>query len=117
LACRGPSPSYLVFLYEQLTLFKLKSLTKDRPHKVVQVFDFLDVFSQSDLVDQHLLCELYLHEHAFQTDRQFNIVPFVGDVQLRAFTSYVNNHVKWKNAFKSIHTNEEGCQLWIRVEL
>ena len=31
---RAPSPSYQVFLYEQLTLFKLKALKEGRPYQL-----------------------------------------------------------------------------------
>ena len=42
LSCRGPSLSYSVFLYEQMTLFKLKSLKEGRPHQLFTVPQFLD---------------------------------------------------------------------------
>ena len=39
-------------------------------------------------------------------DYTFNPVPFVGDVQLRAFTSYTINQVKWKKSFDTFEENQ-----------
>jgi hypothetical protein len=64
-----------------------------------------------------LLCELYLHEHACQLDKRFNMTPFVGHIQLRAFTSFFNNQVTWLNGFQTVHTNEGSSTLWIISEL
>ena len=69
LICRNPSPSYSIFLYEQLTLFKMKSIVEDQPHKITLVPEFLENFFQSGITNQHFLCELYLHEHACQLDK------------------------------------------------
>ena len=83
LSCRGPYPSYLVFLYEQMTLFRLKSLTEGRDHQLVTIPQFLDTLSQSDFSKQNLLCEFYLHEVACPMNIQFNPIPHIGDVHLR----------------------------------
>jgi len=117
LICRNPSPSYYVVLYEQLTLFKMKAIMEDWPHKITLVLEFLETFFQSGITYQHFLWELYLHEHACQLDKRFNMTPFVGDIQLRAFTSFVNNQITWLNSFQMVHTNEGASTLWIRSEL
>jgi hypothetical protein len=106
----------LIFLHEQLTLFKLKSIKEGRPYKMISASEFLETFSQSDFSDQHFLCELYLHEQACLLDIKFNLVPYVGDVQLRAFTYFVNNQEKWWNSFHTIQKNEGEATLWIRGE-
>jgi len=116
LICRSPSPSYSIFLYEQMTLFKIKAVKEGRPHKIALSFDFMDTFSHSEIEEQHLLCELYLHEFACPMDRRYNITPLVGDIQIRSFTSFVNNHVTWRNAFQTVRKNEVNASLWIRGE-
>ena len=58
LSCRAPSPSYLVFLFEQLTLFKLRAIKEGIPYKFVTSSQFLDAFAQSDFSKESLLCEL-----------------------------------------------------------
>jgi hypothetical protein len=75
-----PSLSYPVFLNEQLTLFKLKAIKEGRPYKFISASEFLEKNSPSDFLDQHFLCEIYLHEQACMLDTKFNHVPYVGDV-------------------------------------
>ena len=61
---RAPSPSYPVFLYEQLTFFKLKYLKEGRPFRLTPSAQFLETFMESSFTEQNLLCEFYLHEMA-----------------------------------------------------
>jgi len=39
-------------------------------------------------------------------DETFNLVPYVGDIQLTAFTSYIVNQVRWKRAFDTFESNQ-----------
>ena len=66
--------------------------------------------------EQNLLCDLYLHDMACPMDIRSNPTPYLGDVQLRAFASFINNHVQWENAFHTISQNEANSNLWIRSE-
>lgn len=50
-------------------------------------------------------------------DRQFNISPYVGDIQLHAFSSFVQNQVRWELAYSSAKHNEKNVTLWVRGEL
>ena len=75
-----------------------------------------ETFLRSNFEDQNLLCELYLHEMAFPLDRHSNLVPFSGDVRLRAFASFVSNHVQWERSFQTFSHNESHTNLWIRSE-
>jgi hypothetical protein len=99
-----------------MTLFKIKAVKEGRPHKIALNFDFMDTFSHSEIEEKHLLCELYLHEFSCPLDRRYNITPLVGDIQIRAFTSFVNNHFRWRNAFQTLRKNEVNASLWIRGE-
>ena len=96
---RAPSPSYPVFLYEQFTWFKFKSLKEGRPYEVASSTQFMETFIKSSFTEQNLLCELYLHELAFPIVRHSNPAPYLGDVQLRAFASFFSNHVQWGDSF------------------
>ena len=49
-------------------------------------------------------------------DRHSNAVPFVGDVQLRAFSSFVSNHAQWEMSFQTFSHNEAHANLWIQSE-
>ena len=89
---RAPSPSYPIFLYEQLTLFKSKALKEGRPFKLTPSAQFLETFLERSFTEQNLLCEFYLHEMDFHLDLHSNHDPYLGDVQLRDFSSFVNDH-------------------------
>ena len=90
---RALYPSYPVFLYEKLTLFKLKSLKEGRPFKLTPSSQFLETFMESSLTEQNLLCEFYLHEMDIPMELHSNPTPYLGDVQLREFSYFVNNHL------------------------
>ena len=96
LCCRKPSPSYPIFLYEQLYLFQLRAIQADKPYQINNPSSFLKAYSSVDSVDQHLLCELYLHEYICMMDRKFIMTPYVGDIQLHDFASFVQNQVRWE---------------------
>ena len=66
--------------------------------------------------DQHLLCEAYFHNEAIPENRALNINPLVGDVQLRAFTSFLLNQITWQNDFTTVSNNEDKRSIWIRPE-
>ena len=89
---RVPSSSYPVFLFEQFVWFKLRAVKEGRSFEITTSAKFLETFLRSNFEDQNLLCELYLHEMACPLDRHSNPVPFLGDVQLSAFASFVSNH-------------------------
>ena len=76
----APSPSYMVFLYEKLNLFKLKSLKEGRRYQLASSAKFLETFMESSFTEQNLLCEFYLHEMACPMDLHSNPTPYLGDV-------------------------------------
>ena len=71
---------------------------------------------ESSFTEQNLLCELYLLEMACPLDRYSNPAPYLGDVHLRDFSSFVSNHVQWESSFQTISQNEANSNLWIRHE-
>ena len=113
---RAPYPSYMVFLYEHMNLIKLKSLKEGRPYQLTPSAQFLETFVERNFTEHSLLCELYLHEMACPMEILSKTAPYLGDVQLRAFSSFVNNHVQWENYFQKICHNEASSNLWIRSE-
>ena len=94
-----PYPSYPVFMYEQFTWFKLKALKERRPYEVASSAHFLDTFMERKFTKNNLLCEIYFHEMACPLDHHSNPTPYLGDVQLRAFATFVSNHVQWEDSF------------------
>ena len=116
LATRRPSFNYAAFLREQLTFLQIKAVRDGRPHQVITSEQFIETFAEAPRNDQNLLYELYLHNEAMSKDRKMNILPLVGDIQLRAFMSFLANQLTWQNAFMSAKHNEENCLLWICPE-
>lgn len=66
----------------------------------------MQTFAQAPKSDKNLLCELYLHNEAMSEDRTTNLIPVVGDIQLRAFTAFLANQLTWQNAYTSGQYNE-----------
>jgi hypothetical protein len=116
LATRKPSCNYSLFLMERLTWFQIKSIIEGKLHGVIQPTYFVKTFVAASIRDQHLLCEAYFHNEAIPENRLLNINPLVGDVQIRAFTSFLYNQILWQNDFLSAKHNEDNRLLWIRPE-
>jgi hypothetical protein len=116
LATRKPSCNYSLFLMERLIWFQIKSIIEGKPHEVIQSADFIKTFVAASTRDQHLLCEAYFHNEAIPENRLLNINPLVGDVQLRAFTSFLLNQIIWQGDFSAAKSNEDNRLLWIRPE-
>jgi hypothetical protein len=116
MATRKPSCNYSLFLIERLTWFQIKSIIEGKSHEVIQPTDFVKTFLAASTRDQHLLCEAYFHNEAIPGNRLLNINPLVGDVQLRAFTSFLYNQISWQSDFSAAKHNEDNKLLWIRPE-
>ena len=116
MSSRYPSPSYPIFLYEQLTLFKLKALKEGRPYKLASSAQFLETFMERSFTEQNLLCELDLHKMACPMHLHSNPYRYLGYVQLRAFSSFISNHVQCDSSFQTISQNEANFNFWIWSE-
>jgi hypothetical protein len=116
IATRKPSCNYSLFLVERLIWFQIKSIVEGKPYEVIEPTDFVKTFLAASTKDQHLLCEAYFHNEAIPENRLLNINPLVGDVQLRAFTSFLYNQILWQSNFSTVRNNEENKRLWIRPE-
>jgi hypothetical protein len=116
IATRKPSCNYSLFLVERLIWFQIKSIVEGKPYEVIEPTDFVKTFLAASIKDQHLLCEGYFHNEAIPENRRLNINPLVGDVQLRAFTSFLYNQILWQSNFSTVSHNEDKKLLWIRPE-
>ena len=99
-----------------MTLFNLKALKEGRPYQLKNSPQFLERFIHSDFGQKFFLFELYLHNMECYANFKSNLVPYLGDVQLRDFTSFVSNHVQWRDSFQTINRNEGNSTLYIRDE-
>ena len=113
LGTRVPSSSYPVLLFKQFVWFKLRAVKEGSSFVITTSAKFLETFLRSSFEDQNLLCELYLHEMACPLNHHSNPIPFSGDVQLRAFDSFVSNHAQLKRYFQTFSHNEAHSNLWV----
>jgi hypothetical protein len=113
LVARKPSFNYSLFLMERLTFFQINSIKEGRPHAILNPADFVRTFAEASTMDQHLLCEVYLHNEAILENRQLNLNPLVGDIQIRALTSFLNNQIIWQDEFLDAKHNEDNRLLRI----
>jgi hypothetical protein len=116
MATRKPSRNYSLFLMERLMWFQVRSIIEGKPYEVISSIDFMQTFEATSTKDQHFLCEAYFHNEAILENRTLNMNPLVGDVQLRAFTSFLLNQITWQGDFSAAKNNEDKRSLWIRPE-
>jgi hypothetical protein len=116
MATRKPSRNYSLFLMERLMWFQLRSIIEGKPYEVISSIDFMQTFEAASTKDQHFLCEAYFHNEAILENRTLNMNPLVGDVQLKAFTSFLLNQITWQGDFSAAKNNEDKRSLWIRPE-
>ena len=62
------------------------------------------------------MCEFYMHGFILEMEQKFNVRPFLGDIQLREFVSFMLNQMKWDLTFTTFEANQVACPLKIRVE-
>lgn len=57
-----------------------------------------------------------MHGFILEMEHKFNVGPFLGNIQLRAFVSFVLNQMKWDLAFTTFKANQVACPLKIRED-
>ena len=88
---RCPTTTYVVFLQEQYLYFQLTSVCEEFPYQFENCIEFLELVRESDLQRKYLMCELYMQGFILEMEQKFNVGPFLGDIQLRAFVSFMLN--------------------------
>ena len=116
LACRAPAKNYALFLLERYLQLKIKAVKAGAPIQINTVNDFIDYCKHYGVKVQRLLCEFYLHNLVLDQETELNPGPFVGDIQLQAFISFGVNQIKWLKAYNTFQRQENGLDLWVRVE-
>lgn len=111
MACRPPANCYALFLHEKYWFFCLESTHQELSHIIEDPMQLL-----RNHINHHFLCELYMHDYILGADQSFNPVPFVGDIQLRDFTSFVTNQVKWKKSLDTFEADQANRPLMIKME-
>ena len=78
-----------MFLNERWTVFRLKQLAAGKPYKVDSPQVFIDIFFTVSGHEHDLLSELYLFNFLLPNYVRWNPNPYVGDVQLGDFFSFI----------------------------
>jgi hypothetical protein len=78
--------------------------------------DFLDAYQGCNMEERARLCEFYLHNLILPHPYNWNPNPYVGDVQLMAFASWLRHEEMRAEEFKKYKEEELQTPLWIRVE-
>ena len=104
LACRSPTTTY-AFLQEQYLYFQLTLVYEQLHYQFKDYMEFLEAIQQSNLHRQHLMCELYMHDFILEMEQKFNVGHFLGDIELRAFVSFMLNEMKWDLPFTTFEEN------------
>ena len=104
--CHPPASSYALFLHEQFIFFYLESIKKEISHEIEDGVQFLQILRAHDLETQNLMCELYMHGYLLHENKEFNPVPYVGDIHLRALTSNTLNQISWQKTSNTFEANQ-----------
>ena len=86
------------------------------PYQFKNYMEFLESVRERDLHRQHVMCELYMHVFILEMEQKFNVGPFLGDIQVRAFVSFMLNQMKWDLDFTTFKSNQVACPLKIRAK-
>lgn len=89
--CRPCTSFYSLFLHECFLLFCMESIKNEVSYEIEYGVQFLQIMRSHDVPTQHLMCEFYLHGYLLHLGKEFNPVLYVGDIHLRALTSYTFN--------------------------
>jgi hypothetical protein len=98
LLCITPSRIHSMYLHDSWNQFRIKILASGRLHKIVNPKEIINVFLHAEDHENNLLSELYLFNFVLPNHTCWNPNPFVGDVQLRAFTSFIYSLVQWRDS-------------------
>lgn len=94
LNCQPPSPVYALYLKGQRIHIEVEYLVSNLSFDLKEIGNIVHNVFSGILERQNLLCELYLHNFVFPTNTVWNPYHFVGDINLRAFQSYLQNEIQ-----------------------
>ena len=111
---RSPSYLYSVLLKEKLISFRLSMVTMGYNDQIETKDQFIVAFSRRDNEEQDFLYELYMHNLIMVDYEDWYPNPHVGELQLRAFMSFMRNQLKWNNDATCVENIVWEDALWVR---
>lgn len=106
ISCRSPARVYSMYLHEQWVGLQMIRLNNNKKFMMGNVDDFVDIYNDSSTREKDLLCELYQFKFFLEHELEWNPNPVVGDIQLRAFSSFIQNQIKWEIGMKFFYKLE-----------
>ena len=106
---------FILCVFKRTTcIFRLSMVTMGYNDHIETEDQFIASFSRSNEEEQDILCELYMHNLVMIDYEYWDPNPGVGDIQMRAFMSFMRNHLRWNNAAIAIENIEWEDALWVR---
>jgi len=96
-------------------MFKKNVSFNNKPFQVEYIHGFIEAYRTCMNLEKYFLYELYQHNFLLSLNKKWNPNLDVGDVQLRAFVSYLRNQDSWVESLKICKCNFERI-LWVRGE-
>ena len=62
------------------------------------------------------MCELYMHGYFLRHDQAVKLISFMGDINLKYFSSYTIYQIKWRKAYDTFEENQVIRTLMMRKE-
>lgn len=116
ITCRPPPRIYAKFLKEQFILFQLMLTLKDINAKFKLAQEFYGLYQTLPSWKKNLLCEFYVHNFTILSKNQWNHLPYIGDIHLRALISQMHNETNYDRQLNNYKDEERIKPLSLRVE-
>lgn len=108
-----PSPIYSILLKKELISLHARALATWAPCYNNIVDQFLELYKCLDELGKNLIYEIYQHDLVVTWYNEWDTNPYVGNVHIRSFASFMNNQLKWRKAMGFVEKFEktEGMRL------
>ena len=114
--CRQPAKYYGLYLKDQWLQFQINTLAQRGISQIQNPQQFSELCSTSLSEDKAKLAEFYLHNLALPNEVSWDPNIALGDMQLMAFTSWLNHEDQRAAEAKSVMNREVSDPLFIRAE-
>jgi len=108
-----PSQIYSIFLKSQMASLHVCALVAGASCYINFVDQFLALYNIMGEEDKNILCDLYQFDMVMTWHTEWDPNPYVGDVNIRAFTSFMQNKIEWNKSMSFVDRieNTEGVKL------
>lgn len=101
---------------EKYLSFKLSKIVSGLNPSIDTLIECSNAYRIGSPKMKNLLCDFYLHNYVVTQDQDWYPLLYVGDIQLRAFMSWVQIEIIWGQQYNAYRKMESNIPLAIRVE-